>query len=183
MGSGPAMSPETENPIEQATQWARHREHRYEQGEDRPLGGYVVANAVFVAATAAGFGLVRLTNRSLPDRFLFRDLALLAVGSHKLSRRLSKDAVTSPLRAAVTEFKGAGGPAEVNEEVTATGGGHAFGELITCPFCMDQWIVTAGMFGLVMVPKPTRFVASVFAVVAGADFLHLAYGYAQKKGA
>ena len=182
-GSGQRMSVDAEHPIDQAKHWARHQEHRYANGEDRPLGGYVMANATFLGATAAGVGLIRLTKRSLPKSFEFRDLALLAVASHKLSRRLSKDAVTSPLRAPVTEFKGAAGPGEVQEEVVARGPAHAFGELITCPFCLDQWVVTAGMFGLVLAPRPTRFVASMFAVVAVTDLMQLAYGYAQKKAA
>lgn len=62
------------------------------------------------------------------------DVILLAAGTHKLSRTISKDSVTAPLRAPFTRYVDRGGPAEVMEEVRATGGlRHSVGELLTCP--------------------------------------------------
>jgi len=49
------------------------------------------------------------------------------------------------------------------------------GELLTCPFCLGQWIATGLTVGLVLAPGPTRLVAATLAAVAGADFLHHAY--------
>ena len=49
--------------------------------------------------------------------------------------------MTSPLRAPFTRFEGASGHAEVAEEVREHGGvKHAVGELLTCPFCLAQWV-------------------------------------------
>jgi hypothetical protein len=160
---------------------ARHTHHEYAGDEDRPLGSYLGISAGYLGMVAAAGAAIKLTGRRLPRRFHLVDLALLAVGTHKAARLMAKDPVTSPLRAPVAAFSGRGGPSEVKEEVRGEGVRHAVGELLTCPFCMGQWIATAGMFGLVLAPRTTRFVASTFVVVAGSDFLQLAYMTAQKR--
>jgi hypothetical protein len=136
--------------------------------------------AVFAALVVGAIGLIAARRRPLPDSVTPWDVVLLTLGTHKLSRTLSKDAVTSPLRAPFTRFASAGGPAEVMEEVRGTGWRHAVGELITCPFCLDMWIATGFTLGLVFAPKATRLVATAFASLAGADLLQLAYAAAQQ---
>src|SRR4051794_6404528 len=118
----------------------------------------------------------------LPERFSAGDLALLTVGTHKLSRLIAKDKVTSPLRAPFARYEEDAGPSEVSESPRGSGLRRAIGELITCPFCIGQWIAAAGLFGLLLAPRTTRFVASIFAIVAGSDFLQVAYKAAQDKG-
>lgn len=167
--------------LEQPGSWARHQHHHYADGEDRPLGSYLGIDVAYVGAVLAGAAIARFTGTTLPERFQSRDLVLLAIGTHKAARLLAKDPVTSPFRAPFTRFAGRGGPSEVHEEVRGDGVGHAIGELVTCPFCMGQWVATAGTFGLLLTPRRTRFLASLFAVVAGSDFLQLAYAGAQQR--
>src|SRR6266568_6180594 len=50
-------------------------------------------------------------------------------------RLITKDPVTSPLRAPFTVFEGQEGQAELKEEVRGHGARKAVGELVTCPFC------------------------------------------------
>ena len=169
------------DPLERLGAWARHQHHRYAQDEDRPLGSYAGIDLVYAGVVMGGIALARSTGRGLPERVAVGDLTLLAVATHKLSRTLTKDPITSALRAPFTRYAGQGGPSEVHEEVRGTGVRHAVGELVTCPFCMGQWVATAGLFGLVFAPRSTRFVASAFAVVAGSDFLQLAYAAAQQR--
>ncbi len=153
----------------------------YRQGEDRPLGGYVLVMAVFAALVAGAAGLAALTGRRLPPTISPWDVALLAAGTHKLSRTISKDSVTAPLRAPFTAYSGRGGPAEVMEEVRAASGlRHSLGELLTCPFCLDVWIGTGFAIGHVFAPRFTRLVAAAFTAITGADFLQLAYAKAQQ---
>jgi hypothetical protein len=152
----------------------------YRHGEDRPLGGYVGAMAVFAALVVGAIGLIAARRRPLPDSVAPWDVVLLTLGTHKLSRTLSKDAVTSPLRAPFTRYASSAGPGEVMEEVRGSGWRHAVGELITCPFCLDMWIATGFTLGLVFAPKVTRLVAAAFASLAGADLLQLAYAAAQQ---
>lgn len=153
----------------------------YRNGEQRPLGGYVVVMAVFAALVSGAAGLALATGRKLPPNVGPWDVVLLALATHKVSRTATKDAITSPLRAPFTQYKGTGGPAEVMEEVRSTGGlRHSIGELITCPFCLDVWIATGFTIGLVFAPRVTRLVAATFSAVTGADFLHLLYAKAQE---
>jgi hypothetical protein len=148
---------------------------------DNPLGGYLAIMAGYGALMTAAAALLARHER-LPAGLRLADGALLAVATHKLSRTLAKDAVASPLRAPFVKFKGAAGPGEVNEVVRGEGAQKAAGELISCPFCLDQWVASAFVVGLAVAPRFTRFMAATFAVRTGADFLHFAYGAAERAG-
>jgi Protein of unknown function (DUF1360) len=152
----------------------------YAPGGDRPLGGYAALMAVYGAAVTAGAVGVRRRNRALPEVRPF-DIALVGVATHKLARRMSKDSVTSPLRAPFTRYEGVSGPAELQEEVRGQGLRKAVGELISCPFCLSQWVATGFVFGLLTAPRATRWVASVFASLALADFLQFGYAWAEQR--
>ena len=160
---------------------AREQADTYRDGEDRPLGGYVMVLAVFASCVAAAAGLAFATGRKLPSGIGPWDVLLLAAGTHKLSRTVSKSAATSPLRAPFTRYTGTGGPSEVMEEVRSNGGvRHSIAELITCPFCLDLWVATGFTIGLVFAPRLTRLVSGALTALTGADFLHLAYAAAQQ---
>jgi Protein of unknown function (DUF1360) len=153
----------------------------YRDGQARPLGGYVVVMAAFAALLSGAAGLALATGRRLPPGVGPWDVLLLAAGTHKLSRTLTKHAITSPLRAPFTRYKHTGGPAEVMEEVRFHGGlRHSIGELITCPFCLDVWIAAGFTIGLVFAPRLTRLIVGALTAVTGADFLHLLYAKAQE---
>jgi hypothetical protein len=141
------------------------------------LRGYAGVMAVYAAGVCGAALAMKRTNR-LPNRFQARDLALVTLAAHKLSRTLSRDTVTSPLRAPFAHFEGAAAPGEVKEDVSGTGVRKAVGELITCPFCMDQWVATGMVTGLAVAPRLTRYVSSIFAVRAGADLLQFGYAAA-----
>src|SRR5262245_39838366 len=117
---------------------ARTEKERYSGGEERPLGGYLAAMGAYAAVTAT-LAAARRTRREVPDGLAMRDVLLSAVATHKLSRLITKDPVTSPLRAPFTIYQGQEGPAELEEEVRGQGARKAVGELITCPFCIDMW--------------------------------------------
>jgi uncharacterized protein DUF1360 len=152
----------------------------YAPGQDRPLGGYAGAMSVYGALSAGLAVLARMQKRQLP-RASASDIALVACATHKLARLIAKDAVTSPIRAPFTQFTGASGDAELAEEVRGDGVKHAVGELITCPFCLAQWLATGFTFGLIFAPRMTRLVAATMTAVAGSDFLQLAYAWGQRK--
>jgi hypothetical protein len=143
--------------------------------DDRPLGGYVALGAVYATGVAAFATFVRRKGLPVPERPSAGDVALMAVATHKLSRILSKDAVTSPIRAPFTRFEEPTGGSEVKEEVREGPIRHAVGELLTCPFCLDVWVATAIGAGMIAAPRTTRWVASVLASVAAGDALQFAY--------
>jgi hypothetical protein len=151
----------------------------YRGGEDRPLASFAGLMGAYGAFVAVG--AVAARRRGLPSTVRAADLALVSVATHKLSRLLAKDPVTSPLRAPFTRFAGTSGEAELKEEVRGSGLRKAMGELVTCPFCLGQWVSTSFVLGLVLAPRATRLVATTFTAVAAADFLQLAYAAAEER--
>ncbi|MEV6844590.1 DUF1360 domain-containing protein [Actinoplanes sp. NPDC051411] len=158
--------------------------NRYAPHEHRPLDGYLTAMAALGGLTATLAAATRITGRPVPDRPPLADVALVSVATHKLSRLLAKDAVTSPLRAPFVQYAGPAGAAELNEEVRDEGSSvrHGIGELVTCPFCLAVWVATGLTGGLVLAPRLTRLAATVLSATAVSDFLQLAYDAAKKSG-
>ena len=168
---------------EPVRRWARIQKREYTQGEPRPLAGDLGAMGVYAGLVTAAATAVKASGRTLPDRIPLGDAVLLTVATFRLSRRIAKDPVTSPLRAPFTAFQGQSGHAEVAEEVREHGGAkHAIGELLTCPFCLAQWVGTAFVFGYATAPRATRLAALTMATVAGSDVLQFAYDAIQNGG-
>ena len=139
------------------------------------ISGYLGALTAFGASVAAVAMAGRRRSASLPERFDVADLLLGAVATHKFTRILAKDVVTTPLRAPFTEFEKPLGSGEVQDRPKVGHPAHALGELITCPFCLAPWTATAYVATLVLAPRAARAWAAVFAVVGGADALQHAY--------
>lgn len=156
----------------------RETERKYENGHDRPLGAYLRILGVYGGAVAAAAALAKLTGRTPPERMNLLDLAVMSVCTHKVSRVLAKDPVTSPLRAPFTRFEGQSGPAELKESPRRDG----VGELINCPFCLAQWVATAYAAGLVFAPGLTRMAGVTMTAVAVSDWLQFAYAKLMKEG-
>ncbi|WP_051516046.1 DUF1360 domain-containing protein [Candidatus Blastococcus massiliensis] len=156
--------------------WARTQKREYTDGEPRPLGADLGAMGVYAGLVSAAAAAVRASGKELPERIPFGDAALLTVATFRLARRIAKDPVTAPVRAPFVRFEGPSGHAEVAEEVREHGGvKHAVGELLTCPFCLAQWVGTGFVFGYVAAPKATRLAALTMTMVAGSDVLQFVY--------
>jgi hypothetical protein len=147
--------------------------------QERPLGGYAALTGLFVGGAGAFGGWLRTSGRELPDRPSAQDLALVTIATHKASRLIAKDRVTSAARAPFTEFQGDAGPGEVSEAARGTGMRRAIGELLLCPYCLGMWIATAFTAGLIVAPRATRWIASALTTLFGADMLQIAYKKAQ----
>jgi hypothetical protein len=145
-----------------------------------PLGGYGVLVGIF-GAGLAGFLAWAARNRRLPHRLGLRDALLLGVGTHKLTRIVTKDFVTSPARALFVEFKGSSLPGEVVEKSRGHGLRRAVGDLLTCEFCIAPWIAGGLLATHAVDPRVSRFLAGLFATVAISDFLNHAYTAAAKR--
>jgi hypothetical protein len=118
----------------------------------------------------------RRSGRTLPNRIPAGDLALLAVATYKLSRLIAKDRVTSVVRAPFTRFKGdSERPSEVVEEPRGSGLQRAVGELVTCPYCLAQWVGTSLLGLYLLKPRLARTTGSLFAIVSGSDLLQEAW--------
>jgi hypothetical protein len=162
--------------VTDARQWFSTQAREYSNGEDRPLRGYIALLGIYSGGTV-GAGLVaKALGRSAPKPLTPLELGQLVLATHKLARIVSKDPITSPLRAPFTEYDGLSAPAELKENVRSHGTlGHSIGELLTCPMCLAQWVATAFVLGLSFAPALTRAALATFSAVAGADFLQHVY--------
>lgn len=164
----------------------RHRlaglRRAYAPHEHRPLDGDSAAMGAFGVLAAAVAAAAKVTGRPVPERPSTQDVVLISIATHKLSRLLAKDSVTSPLRAPFTRYSEPGGAAEVNEDVRDQGSSvrHAVGELITCPFCLAVWVATGLTGGLVLAPRLTRLAATAMTATAVSDFLQMAYSISKE---
>jgi hypothetical protein len=143
----------------------------YAPAEQVPLAGYGAAMLAYTAALSLALSLTR-GSRTRPD---WSDVALLGIGSHKLSRIITKDFVTAPLRAPFTRRKENEGAGEVHDEPRGGLVRRTVGNLLTCPYCLGFWISTGLNTLLMLRPRETRFVLRMLASDALSDFLHLSY--------
>jgi len=143
-------------------------------GHYRPFGGYGALVLAF-NASLVGFLVAAERRGRLPERYAPGDVALLAVASFKLSRLITKDRVTSVIRAPFTRFQEDVGHGEVAEAARGTGLRRALGELLVCDFCLAQW-TAAGFVGLFAVaPRPARTLSAMWTAHAAADVLQVGY--------
>src|SRR5437773_4193296 len=150
-----------------------------EECEEALLAEYATMLTLYTSSFAALTKLARSQKR-LPEKISPLELLMLAIATHKLSRIVAKDRITGALRAPFVHYKRSVGAGEVEEEPRGRGLQRAVGELISCPYCMGPWCAAALGFGMLFVPRTTRFFASILASVAMSDFLHRAYAATKK---
>jgi hypothetical protein len=146
-------------------------------GEPRPLGAYAALAGAFSAAFGGAL-VAAARNGGLPERIGAGDLFMLGVATHRVSRTLARDRVTSFVRAPFTSHVESAQFGEVNEKPQGRGLRRSLGELLSCPSCTGQWVAAGFTAGLLLAPRPTRAVAAMFSAYAIAEFLHLGYAAA-----
>ena len=148
----------------------------YKGGEEMPLAGYATLFSVYNIAILTMLLAEKAPEKKWQDDIDWKDILLLSVATYKVSRIISSDRVTAPLRAPFMEYIEPNGASEVKEKVRGTGLQRAVGDLLHCPFCLGLWVAAALGTGLVVRPKTTRFVSKIFTVAAIADVFQHAYG-------
>jgi hypothetical protein len=147
--------------------------------EHRPLGGYLALTGTFFAVSATALLAARAAGKEPPERVGPWDVVLAGAATHKMSRLITKDKVTGALRAPFVRYQGRDGHGEVSEQARGSGLQRAIGELLTCPYCVGQWVATGIGIGTVAAPRFTRLVTFVYAADTVGDFLQLAYRAAE----
>ncbi len=151
----------------------------YAPGQERPLGSYAILTGAYGMAFAGSLIALRARGHRLPERPTAADLLLIGIATHKLSRLIAKDKVTSFIRAPFTRFQESSGQGEVEEEPCGHGLRLAVGELLVCPYCLAQWAAAGLTLGLAGAPRLTRLISSVFVAHTISDFLQVAYRAAE----
>lgn len=148
----------------------------------RGLAGYVTLVGAFGGMIAAATVAARSMGREVPERVSPLDVAMAGLATHKLSRLIAKEKVTRFARAPFTEVRAEPRPGGRTLREKPRGGTirGAVGELLLCPYCLDQWLSAGFTAGLVLAPRPTRLVAATYTAEAIADFLHVGWLAARK---
>jgi Protein of unknown function (DUF1360) len=133
--------------------------------EERPLREYAALAAAYGSVLA---GFLVLTRRRLPERITPTDTVRVGLASYKVGRLIAKDRVTTFVRAPVTEDPDA-------TEPKREGAARVLGELVTCPYCIGLWVASGFAYALVLFPRQTRLVTTIFGGQAVADFLNAAF--------
>jgi hypothetical protein len=115
--------------------------------------------SVFVGVMAAFIG--RLARRDETLTLNPFELLMLGLSSFRIGRMIAFEGVAEPLREPFTDTlpdaSGAG------QTVVASGYGvrRVFGELLSCPICIGTWAAAGLVYGLQVLPRPTRVLLAV----------------------
>ena len=154
----------------------------YDPEQDRPLAAYSALTVVFASITGAGYAALHAGGRA-PGRPSVLESIRLGIATHKLSRLVAKDKVTSPYRAPFTRFEDADSapPAEVSETVRGSGLRRALGELLVCPYCLAPWIATMLLAARAIAPKPAGALLGLLEIVTVSDWMQILYAGSEKR--
>jgi hypothetical protein len=129
-----------------------------------------------VATFAGVLGAAGLLARSLgrdPRCDTSLDLAVLSVATFKAARTISRDDVTSFIRAPFVEGDAGGDNAEAPVE---TGGlQQAMGELVTCSRCVGTWAAAGLATTQILAPRFGRLLTWSLAAAGANDFLQAGF--------
>jgi hypothetical protein len=78
----------------------------YAPSEERPLRSYAILSGTYGTAFAGSLVALRARGHELPERITAGDVLLIGVATHKLSRLIAKDKVTSFPTSAVHQISG-----------------------------------------------------------------------------
>jgi hypothetical protein len=135
--------------------------------EKEPLVDYALVMTTFAAVCVVGFGRALIEGRA-PRRIPLTDLALLGLACARVSRLLTREKVTRPIRAPFTVVAPDASPDEV-KELPRPGHLRAMGELLTCPRCTGMWTSAALTIAYSLAPGPTREIAALLSVALISD--------------
>jgi hypothetical protein len=147
--------------------------------EEMPLPGYAALLGAYVAIFGPLFSFLG-SRRDGVERASVGDVLLFGIATHKIGRIITKDWVTSPIRAPFTEYVQSSGGGEVDERSRGEGLQRAVGDLLTCPWCIAPW-VAGGLYSMFLLnPRAARLLAAGATSVAASDFLQHAFNSAKR---
>jgi hypothetical protein len=153
---------------------------RYDDQGDVPLGGYAALASVFAGSAGAFALLARRRGVRLPQEVPPWDVALMGTATYKASRLLTRDKITSFVRAPFTRRAGDGEGSEVMDEPRGSGVRRAVGDLVSCPFCTAGWVAGALVCSYAVTPRLTRLVCGGLSALTVADWLQYAWTATQE---
>ena len=141
----------------------RHPDHRH-LAEERATK--LALTGVFFA-TVGAFAAPPL-RRSAATRIGPFDLLLLGMTTYRVGNIVSYERIADPIREPFAErVSTPDGEEEI--EPKGVGAQRALGELFTCPICVGRWAAAGLVYGLHLVPQPTRAFMAIMSATAVAQ--------------
>ncbi len=132
---------------------------------------YTTLSGIFMALFA-GFNLLNRKNKE--QRLTPLDYIQLGFASYRLGRMVSYDKVMEGYRAPFVETTPDPTGMGMTTEPRGSGVRHAIGDLICCPICVGTWIAAGLVYGLNLLPKPTRVFLNITSSIGLAELLDAA---------
>lgn len=151
-----------------------HRGPRGYAGDEQPLRAYAGLTLVFGGGMTAALAAAAYRGR-LPERVPVADVAAMALATHKIARLITKDSVTSWLRAPFVRLEEKSGTNSLEERPRGQGLQRSIGELLSCPECTGQWVAGGLLAGMLHAPRVTRAVTSLYSALAVGDLMQFVY--------
>ncbi len=148
---------------------------KYSPSKQIPLSSYGFLTGIYLLLFSFVIWYVNTNGIRLITQMSVVDLLSISIASYKLAWLLSRDFVTSFIRAPFVKYEQTLGAGSVTESARGEGLQLAIGQLLTCPWCLTQWTAVFFMYGLIFIPDITRFTAIVLVIVAIGEILHLGY--------
>ena len=136
-----------------------------------PYSAYAAIMGAFAGGLAVAGALARALDRE-PRENSALDFFVLAAASFKTARTITRDEVTSFLRAPFVE----GEAHEGGEEPVPTGDlQQAIGELVTCSRCIGTWAAAGLAATQIIAPRFGRLLTWSLAAAGANDFLQASF--------
>ena len=136
-----------------------------------PYRAYAQIMGTWAGGLTAAALVARMLGREPRDESGL-DLVVLAAATFKASRTISRDEVTSFLRAPFVEGEAHGG----GEEPVETGDmQQAIGELVTCSRCVGTWVAAGLAATQIVAPRTGRLLTWSLAAAGANDFLQAGF--------
>jgi hypothetical protein len=137
-----------------------------------PYGAYAGITGAFAGVLGVAGALSRSLGRD-PRGDTALDLAVLSVATFKAARTISRDDVTSFIRAPFVE--GEAGTGEEEAPLETGGLQQAMGELVTCSRCVGTWAAAGLTTTQILAPRFGRLLTWSLAAAGANDFLQAGF--------
>jgi hypothetical protein len=146
---------------------------KLEAPETQEMASKITIIGVFMAIfTAFVSGNINRKHGRRESQIQPFDWLQLILSTLRLGRLIAFDRVADPIRKPFTETvpdeTGAG------ETVEARGSGviYSIGQLISCPICAGTWVAAALVYGMQILPRPTKIFIAIMSTIGAAEFLN-----------
>jgi hypothetical protein len=100
------------------------------------------------------------------------DLLLLGLSSFRMGRMIAFEGVAAPLREPFTETRADDSGAGQTVVARGEGARHVVGELLSCPICAGTWVAAGLVYGLHLLPGPTRLLLAIMGTTGVAELCY-----------